>query len=520
MEPQLSLEDKRARLIVEKLFRNDYGEPFIMTYGQIKLFRAIFEKQHPRVQFECYTQYGKSDVVSMAVLLRVTTHPEKFIILGGTKEKAGIIMGKLVKHIFENEYTLAKFEIGKDESIERIKRERSREKVTFRVDEAGNIGEVLVLSADARRKGEDAGDILIGHGGQNLVEDDAALIPDPIHGKALRMLGGHAGKDFLLKITNTFGHNHAYRSSIDPNFKKIVIDWNQGVLEGRITTEYIDEMRSALDPVMFGILYDCVYPPANMVEEGGWMPLLTEEDIVNAQKRAEGLESKGFKRLGVDIAEGTNYNAFVIRQDNKARIHSLTSEKDLMKTADHFVKIIDDEHIIDTNCFYDATGIGAGVGARVKQMLKAVNGVKVGEKPEEKSEAQKRTDPIEFFNLRAEIAWRGATWIRQGGALEPDNRWLQLTRLRYKKNENGKIQLMKKEEMRARGYIGISESTDVPDALFLTFAPAEFRFMTAPQASPLADDPYGAILESSGPRFNENRFGIASPLVDHPLDII
>jgi len=87
----MTKDDKSAFDIVEKLFKNDYGEPFRMTKGQIELFRAIYERQDPRVQFDCYTQYGKSDVVSMAVLLRVSTFQEKWVILGASKDKANII---------------------------------------------------------------------------------------------------------------------------------------------------------------------------------------------------------------------------------------------------------------------------------------------------------------------------------------------------------------------------------------------------------------------------------------------
>ena len=75
----MTTEDKQAYDIVKKLFKNDYGDPFEMTPGQISLFRSIYEKEDPRVQFDCYTQYGKSDVVSMAVLLRVSTFQEKWL---------------------------------------------------------------------------------------------------------------------------------------------------------------------------------------------------------------------------------------------------------------------------------------------------------------------------------------------------------------------------------------------------------------------------------------------------------
>ncbi len=478
-------QDKIAFETVKKLFKNDYGEPFEMTSGEIALFRAIYEKQSPRTQIECYTQYGKSDIVSMAVLLRATTFIEKWPILGGTKEKAGIIMGKVIKHIFENNYTLSKFQISPDESLERIKREKSKDRITFKIDEAGNMGEVFILSADARRKGEDAGNILIGYGAPNLIEDDAALIPDNIHGKAMRMLGGHK-KNFLAKITNTFGRNHAYRSSNNPKYKKIRIDYHQGIAEGRITEEFVEEMRGELDLIMFGILYECKYPPSDMIEEGGWMSLLIDEVIEQAQQRK--VIPVGVKRLGVDIAEGTNYNSFVIRQDNYARVKEKTLEKDLMKTADKINDMRREEMILDEDIFGDAVGVGAGVVSRVKQLGINLNAVKAGEKPTEKTEVEKKLDPIEFYNLRAEMYWEAKRWIEEGGALEPHKDWLQLTKIRYKEDAGKRIKIMSKEEMRARAIISATESPDTAEAFSLTFGPKEKKIQTN-QAS-LAVLPY------------------------------
>lgn len=470
---------QKALETVRKLFRDDYGEPFEMTEGQVGLFRAIYERQHPRLQFDCYTQYGKSDVVSMAVLLRATTFPEKWVILGATKDKAGIIMGKLIKHIFENDYTLGKFQVEEGESLDYIRRTRAKDHVTFKVDQSG-IGEVVTISADARRKSADAGDILIGHGARNLVEDDAALIPDPIHGKALRMLGGHRD-NFLLKVTNSFGRNHAWRSRNDPTFQKHIIDYRQGIAEGRITEEFINEMRASLDPIMFGVLYECTYPPSGMVEDGGWMPLLTQEQIEDAQKRA--VQPRGDKRLGFDVAEGTNYNVAVIRTDNHARIALKNLEPDLMKTADALLTLVRDERVPTHHVQVDAVGVGAGVYSRAKQQGAEVNAFRGGAAPTEKSAAERTKDPLDFYNLRAECYWKLRLWIVEGGALETHKDWGQLATVRYRITSDKKIQIMSKEEMRARGLLSLSESTDVPDALMMTFAPMETPF-AMPEASP------------------------------------
>lgn len=475
--------DQQAFDIVKKLFKNDYGEPFEMTAGQIQLFRAIYEKQHSRIQFDCYTQYGKSDIVSMAVLLRAATFQEKWIILGATKDKASIIMNKLIKHIFENDYTLGKFQVDDNESLESIRRTKAKDNITFKVDDKA-LGQVITLSADARRKSQDAGDILIGHGGQNLIEDDAALIPDPIHGKALRMLGGHSAKDsFLLKITNSFGRNHAYRSRIDPKFTKFVIDYKQGLAEGRLTEEFVQEMREALDPVMFGILYECIYPPSDMVDVGGWMPLLTPEQVEAAQARS--LQSVGHKKLGVDVAEGTNSNAFVIRTDNVAYVKDKTFEKELMKTAEKIVADVTEERIMSSNVWIDAVSIGSGVVSRVKQLGLEINAFKGGESPTEKTEEEKAKNPIEFYNMRAEVFWKMRQWILEGGALTPHKDWNQLSLIRYKVTADKKIQIISKEELRARGDLLASESTDVPDALSMTFAPTKIITYNMVASAPL-----------------------------------
>lgn len=490
-------EDKQAYDIVKKLFKNDYGESFEMTLGQIKLFRAIYEKQDPRIQFDCYTQYGKSEIVAIAILLRVSTFQEKWIILGATKDKANIIMSKLIKHIFENDYTLGKFQIDEGESLDFIRRNRAKDNITFKVDENG-IGQVITLSADARRKSQDAGDILIGHGGQNLVEDDAALIPDKIHGKALRMLGGHK-ENFLLKVTNSFGRNHAYRSRNDPKFKKFIIDYTQGITEERLTPEFITEMRSVLDPIMFGILYECTYPPSDMIEDGGWMALLTQEQVEEAQTR--NLQSNGMKKMGVDVAEGTNLNAFVIRTDNLATVKETTIEKDLMKTAERVIGLAAEERIMDMNIWIDAVAVGAGVYARVKQMGMNINAFKGGESPTERSAAEKLADPIEFYNMRAECYWRGRMWVLQGGALSPHTGWSQLSKIKYRITSDKKIQIMSKEEMRARGDIAISESTDIPDAWSMTFVPNVIKFnMNATASQP--NKPYYPDID--GPGYNSS----------------
>jgi hypothetical protein len=303
----------------------------------------------------------------------------------------------------------------------------------------------------------------------------------------MRMLGGHKD-NFLLKITNTFGRNHAYKSSSikkydeqkisrpreyisDEGYMVYRYDYTLGIDEGRITEEYIEEMRSILDKVMFGILYECVYPPTNLVEEGDWFPLITPELIEESQSR--NVIPTGIKRLGLDFAEGGNFNAFVVRYDNYAALLDKDTEPDLMKTANKVISKSREGMINDRDTFGDATGVGAGVISRLHQLNFKINGIKSGSKPAEKTAAQKLENPIEFSNLRAEINWKAKEWLEQGGALEPNGDWSQATKMRYRTEGDKKIKIMSKEMMRARGLLTQSESPDVWDGFTLTFAPKE-----------------------------------------------
>jgi hypothetical protein len=471
---------QKLKELVRTLFRDDNGRPFEMTDGQAELFDAIYSRRKLRVQFECATQYGKSEVVSMAVLLRACTFPERWIVLGGSADKARIIMKKLIKHVFENEYCLARFDVGKDESLERIKRERSKDRLTFKVTDKGDMGEVMILSADSRRKGEDAGDILVGHGTQNLIMDDAALIPDNISAKAMRMLGGHRD-GFLLKITNSLRRNHAFRSRNDPAYDVHVIDWRRAVAEGRYTEAYIDEMRKVMDPYLFGAFYDCVYPPSDAADDEGWMPLLSDDAIQAAQSRA-GIEPYGPVRMGCDIGEGRNYTVAVTRTDNVARLIDKRQEPDLMATANWLAEKVKDRTVEPERMFIDAIGIGAGVVSRLREKRLDAVGVKSGEKATQKKPHELEADPVEFANLKAEMAWKAKRWVEQGGALSPSPDWSQLSKIRYRESNLKRIEIMPKERMRLNGLMGPSESPDVADALFLTFAPEQVKFNMAASA--------------------------------------
>src|SRR3990167_1721028 len=290
--------------LVKSLYKNDMGLPFEMTEGQNEIFDCIFKKGADvgknRIHIKTFTQYGKSDVVSMAVLTRVATFGEKWCLIAPSQPKARIIMGYLIAHIFQNEYTISRFKVDPGENAEVIRRERSKNRLTFDLGDA-QVGEVFILSAESRLKsGEDIGNSLMGFGASNVILDEAAGITDEPDAKAMRMVGGFAsfGADFVVKIGNPFQRNHFLKAQEDPAYHKINIDFDRGVREGRLTEKFIEEMRQK---PYFRVLYENKFPEDNDLDARGWSQLLNEDDVEKAI--AEGpIAHVGEKRLGNDVA--------------------------------------------------------------------------------------------------------------------------------------------------------------------------------------------------------------------------
>ncbi|MDE1866721.1 MAG: hypothetical protein KGI08_03295 [Thaumarchaeota archaeon] len=465
--------------VVHRLFKDRNGESRLMTPGQDYIFKNIFGRIHNRLHIMCFTRYGKSDTVGPAVLLRAATFPEKWSIIAGQKEKAKIIMDYIIEHIFDNDYMKDRYIPDKGESWESIRRHRNKNRLTFATDQTKDgktlLSEIFIGSA------KDA----LGFGAKNVVADESALIPDDQWALVMRMLGDDPHDNFMAKIGNPFTRGHFLDSYRDPKYRKIVIDCYRGLQEGRITQDTIDEMKEL---AFFPVLYECKFPSANEIDEQGYMQLLVENDIQVAQTRV--VEPAGIPRLGLDVAKGgRNFNCWVLRLDNVARVIDKNHEENSVTIAEQTMKIMDREHINPHAVFIDDTGVGHGVVSVLKSRGLPVNAVNNGD-------AARKSD--QFINVRAE-SYAGEygvmTWIKQGGRLDPSKEWLELTRIRYKKDIGGRTKIESKEDMIKRGV----QSPDVADALALTFAKQKINVYTNNNLSPkqvaegLQDRPFGGV---------------------------
>lgn len=451
----------KIRDMVASMYKNEDGTPVMLTPTQVKIFSAIAMRLHPRIHCATFTRFGKSRTTALAVLTRVATYPEKWAIVAGNKEKAKIIMGYINAHIFDNEFTSSRFRMDKGDSAESIRRNRSKNHISFDVGN-GLIGEVFICSAKEA----------IGFGAPNIIEDEASLIDNNDHSLVMRMLGDNPDNNFMFKIGNPFNRNHFLDSFNDPAYHKIVVDCYDGVHEGRINNETIEENRKYS---FFKVLYECKFPNAEEIDDKGWSYLITEEDIERAKARWISAVETGMKKLGNDVARGgRNFNVWALRDDVKATIIAKDHENNLMNVAGKNINFSKEHRVVDGNVFIDDTGVGGGVTDKMLEEGYHPVAVQLGSKATElvvryNPKTNKDEEMPAYVNMRAQLyAGRKGLqyWIKHIGALDPAVDWSELTRIRYKKNGAGLTMIEPKEQMRERG----EESPDEADALMLTFA--------------------------------------------------
>ena len=429
------------------IYKKDGVYPLELYDYQKEIFNCIVQRRFPRVHCITPTQAGKSMTVGAAVLTRCMTHPsEKWAIVAPSTEKAMIIMRYIIDFCMSS--PLYKTQLDMEEGQKnRLKREISKKRIVFK-----NDSQIFVLSADSRNKAA-AGEALMGFGSPNIVLDESSLIDDDIYAKIKRMLGGHKD-NFIFEIGNPFHRNHFFKTSYNDDYHHIWIDWKRAVKDGGLQRSFIEEMRNE---AFFDIFYECKFPPQDMVDVDGWTCIIAEDILKNAMI-GDNPNTYGEKKLGVDIARsGGNYNVWVIRTGNYAKVVGKTTTDNLMDVIGQTKRIADEENILEENIYIDATGMGAGVYDRFRETGWNVRGINMAESALNKDK---------YINIRAEAFMRLREWIMKGGTLSKDTDFLQLLDMKYKVRSNGKVQIIDKITLRKMGI----PSPDVADALMLTFS--------------------------------------------------
>ena len=463
-----------VKQLVRKYFKDDYGRPFEMTDGQADIFLLIYTKKYPRNQVIACTQYGKSDVIAMAVVVRSCFFQEPFAIIAGRKEKAQIIMSRVIQHSFDHPRFYKQLELDANMPLDRLRRERTKDNITWR-----RGGGVRTFTANISNRNA-VFESLSGFGSPNIIEDESALINDEVQAMILRMLGGHK-KNFLVKIGNPYHLNHFHRTWHSDRYHKLFIDYKQALKEGRYTTDFIEEMRN--EP-FFDILYANEFPDKENLTDGGYRQLITPELLKGAwiseaeyqelcTKEIRDKENtlirkvpEGLAKLGADFAGGgRDRNAYVVRWPGVAKLLSTNQIADTMQQIPIIEGYIKEYKFEDREIGVDYGGLGQGIGDRLREKDRFVNCIMFGQSApaDEKSK---------YKNMRAYMYYQLFLWIRGGGKIVREDGFLELLYVNFKEDSSGKFKIQPKEDlkklMKKRSLT--ATSPDIADAVALTFA--------------------------------------------------
>ena len=286
-----------------------------LTAGQEELVRKIAFREHRNMFISAFTRYGKTFCVADGISLMIDLANKNFIpkvaFIGPKQEQAGILRQYMVDRILADPELLSKALVSV-KGERRIMKEASRRRMVF-----SNGAEYRVMSA------EGTADRIMGFGANVIVVDEACLVNRAAWVKITRMLGDDLKNAILIILVNPWDtDNKAYEFSLMPRFDITHIDYKQGMIEGRIDQQFIDERIEEYggeDTLEFTVLYKSLFPE------------MSEDALFNSKWFKKAFETKftlsdevNKLREGMMIAEKTDNRSIADSLKEKLKEYKIT----------------------------------------------------------------------------------------------------------------------------------------------------------------------------------------------------
>ncbi len=218
------------------------------------------------------------------------------------------------------------------------------------------------------------------------------------------------------------------------------------------------------DSEQYGIRVLGKFPSEDTMSKDGYVRLIGTKDVNTIPKSQTTSFGKN-SIMGIDPSgEGDDKTVFSIRDEFKARVIFKESTSNPKYIAEKILTFIDLYDLNASNVVVDAFGVGTTISGEVakasngKHIIQSIN---VGEQPDYEDEKD------EYINKRALYYHKGLRgWLRAGGQVVEDPELEgEIETIYFKRNLQGKVQIMPKVEMRKRGY----KSPNCLDSIMLTF---------------------------------------------------
>lgn len=416
---------------------------YVLQDGQLKIVGSVLDPKCKRLIVSAYTQYGKTRAVSIGVLLRTLEQvkKKKIIFIGPTIDQTNIIRNYVSELISADPRLAALVDSPRHRSAADLKKEMSKKRLTLKTG-----WEILTLTAHGA--GEEPGKQLMGHGGDIIVIDESCLISDEVYRKRIsRMWGSNPDAEVIILVNPWHRRNFAFRAWRNPKYKKIHIDWRQGVREGRITEEYVEDQRKELTPYEFKVLYESEFA------EDSEDTLIRWEWIERARKKQIQFSGSVHRVWGLDVAEkGVDKTILTSAETDgvhyAARFPMHLTERETMPTANKVSEIVPKDEQVNV----DSIGVGAGVCSRLVELGWNAVSVRVSMAPDPKDDR--------YLNQKSQRYWQLRRVFEEDLISIPNEPRLleQLSQMRYEFTAAGKIRIIDPD----------GKSPDYADSLMLT----------------------------------------------------
>jgi len=344
----------------------------------------------------------------------------------------------------------------------------------------------------------ETGAVISGEGGEDMgrggrsslyVVDEAAFVPNA--DTVEKALSGNTDCVVWVSSVNGMGNLFARkRHSILKPHQIFRLHWRD---DPRKTEEWARAKQASFsDPTTWASEYDIDYSAS---VEGICIPAVWVESCKQVATLEPSLRPSNVATVGVDVGAGKAKSVAITRRGPVVQTPRSRRDPDTTETAHWALDIAKEDRATTLN--FDAPGVGEGVSSTMRHNEVAglaVNPINTGLPPSERVWDDERTSEEMFANMKAEVWWLCRTaaqrthehvlWLKgQGGKEHPltdllalpsgdpesDALCLQLSLVKWGKNEKGKIVIEKKDALARRGIA----SPDYADALMLTWAESE-----------------------------------------------
>ncbi|HEX2753736.1 MAG TPA: hypothetical protein VHP34_11650 [Alphaproteobacteria bacterium] len=360
------------------------------------------------------------------------------------------------------------------------------------------------------------GAIVSGEGGEDMgrggrsslyVVDEAAFVPNAE--TVEKALSGNTDCVIWVSSVNGMGNLFARKRHSILSARQIFrLHWRD---DPRKTQEWADTKQASFsDPTTWASEYDIDYSAS---VEGICIPALWVESAKRLRALEPRLQASAAGVVGLDVGAGKAKSVAIPRRGPIVLTPQSRTDPDTTETALWGLDVAKESGASVVN--FDAPGVGAGVSSTL--MRNPVLGLRVvavntGLPPSNSKWPDGRTSEEMFGNLKAEIWWLCRTALQRthehvlfiegkdggkehpltellalpSGDRESDQLCLQLSLVKWGKNDRGKIVIEKKEALSRRGI----SSPDYADALMLTFPIGKAPMIISDEVLRRAGQPY------------------------------